>query len=250
MQTQLTQSRSRGSAEQPASARSSTTQRSKCEQSDGPASQDFLDGPENPLTTHLLERQKKRKASAAEDEAPRAAADGDAQEPPVAMAKTSKRKPKREDDGDPATPSSSAALPAPKRKQQRLIFEALAVGASESQEHQDLDVQDLGAASSTSAAQTPQLQQNERWMRQLLAELVKASLGRNVDSATIELQTMIQEFRQLLATKFPATRKTLRNPSMKETTYCLELVICTLLEFELRKIIWLWFMYGFSMLWL
>ena len=79
IQTQLTQSTSRGSAEQPASARSSTTQQSKFEHSDGPAAQDFFDFPENPVITHLRERQKKRKASAAADEAPRVAADGDAQ---------------------------------------------------------------------------------------------------------------------------------------------------------------------------
>ena len=48
IQTQLTQSTSRGSAEQPASARSSTTQQSKFEHSDGPAAQDFLDFPREP----------------------------------------------------------------------------------------------------------------------------------------------------------------------------------------------------------
>ena len=199
IQTQLTQSTSRGSAEQLASARSSTTQQSKFEHSDGPAAQDFLDFPENPIITHLRERQKKRKASAAADEAPRVAADGDAQEPPVAMVKTSRRKPKRQADGDPAASSSSAVQPAPKRTQQRLIIEAFPMSARESQELQDLDLQDLGAASSTSAAQTPQLQQFEQRMRQLLAELGKVSLGRVGGSAAIELQTMLAEFRLLLS---------------------------------------------------
>ena len=132
------------------------------------------------------------------------------------MVKTSRRKPKRQADGDPAASSSSAVQPALKRKQQRLIIEAFPVSARESQELQDLDLQDLGAASSTSAAQTPQLQQFEQRMRQLLAELGKVSLGRVVGSAAIELQTMLAEFRLLLSQKCPVPqKKNLRQPSMK-----------------------------------